>query len=101
MRAVYAILAVLLAATILAGCTKETQEKSAAENSECTSDDDCVLAGCSGQVCAPKEKASDIITDCEWKEEYSCHVKTSCGCVEGSCAWRQTPEFLNCLGNVT
>lgn len=66
----------------------------------CSSDSDCAVGGCSGQICALKEKAGDIITTCEWRSEYSCYRMTSCGCVQGTCRWKDTKEFTECLSNL-
>jgi hypothetical protein len=66
---------------------------------ECSTDADCVRAGCSSQLCVPTGN-SDVVTTCEYRPEYACLAQTSCGCVEGMCSWRQTPDYLNCL-NVT
>ncbi len=64
---------------------------------ECFTDADCAVAGCSGQLCAPKEEASDIITTCEYKDEYACLKMTNCGCVNNKCAWAQTQGYSECL----
>src|SRR5690606_13658979 len=61
----------------------------------CSSDADCIVTGCSSQVCA----AEDVITTCEWREEYACYAPdyTSCGCQQGACGWEQTFELEQCL----
>ena len=64
---------------------------------ECISDSDCSKAGCSSQLCVPKEKSSDIITTCEFKEEYSCYQTGNCKCINSKCNWDQ--ETLNCVSN--
>ena len=64
---------------------------------ECLSNSDCASAGCSGQVCTTAEEAPGITTTCEYKEEYSCFKQTTCGCVEGVCAWGETEAYLSCL----
>lgn len=64
---------------------------------ECSVDSDCARAGCSSQLCVPASEAPGIATTCEYLPEYACYAQTTCGCVEGRCAWRETPEFLNCL----
>ncbi|KYG04417.1 hypothetical protein BE21_04010 [Sorangium cellulosum] len=55
----------------------------------------CVVTGCSGQVCAD----DDVLTTCEWREEYACYGKH--GVCErdasGQCGWRDTPELDACL----
>lgn len=64
---------------------------------ECETDADCVVTGCSGQICASEPMAST----CEWREEYACYGEptTSCGCNAGQCGWAQTDELAACLGN--
>lgn len=63
---------------------------------ECVTDADCIITGCSGQVCA----SQPVITTCEWREEYACYHDpniTTCGCNMGICGWAQTPELALCL----
>jgi eight-cysteine-cluster-containing protein len=67
---------------------------------ECSSDTDCGSGGCSGQVCAAKDNAAGAITTCEWKPEYDCLKETSCGCVSGKCAWKETNGYKRCLMKV-
>ena len=67
------------------------------KSGECSSDDDCGTGGCSGQICAPKEKVKGIITTCEYKPEYGCLKMTSCRCIDGKCQWDETTEYRNCL----
>ena len=64
---------------------------------ECTTDADCVVSGCSGQVCA----AESVITTCDWRPEYACYGEptTSCGCNNGQCGWAATAELDACLNN--
>ena len=66
---------------------------------ECSGDADCGIGGCSGQICAPKDKAASIITTCEWRQEYGCYNLTACGCVSGKCAWKNNPRFDLCIGS--
>lgn len=59
----------------------------------------CVPAGCSGQLCVDANEADDIVTTCEWKEEYSCYNTAICEPqTNGECGWTQTPELTSCLG---
>lgn len=69
-------------------------------NIECSSDLDCGTGGCSGQVCTTKEKAADLVTTCEYREEYSCLRLTSCGCIQGKCKWQETQDYLSCLNDL-
>jgi len=64
----------------------------------CATDKDCVVSGCSGEICA----VEPIGTTCEWREEYACYAPeiTNCGCNQGTCGWAVTPELESCLGDV-
>lgn len=59
---------------------------------------ECIVTGCSGEICAPMETMSD----CAWLPEYDCLQYTQCGSfgVNGFCHWEKTPEYLECLLNV-
>ena len=63
----------------------------------CSQDTDCVIGGCSNQLCLPKS-AGNIMSTCEWKEEYGCYQLTTCGCSAAKCAWKQNDAFDKCLG---
>jgi eight-cysteine-cluster-containing protein len=55
---------------------------------------DCVVGGCSGQLCSDEPLASD----CEWREEYACYRDATCERQpDGVCGWTPTPELLECL----
>lgn len=64
---------------------------------ECTSDADCATGGCSGEVCAPNEVASKIVTPCVYRAWYDCLGMTTCGCLNGVCTWKPNPQFEACL----
>jgi eight-cysteine-cluster-containing protein len=54
--------------------------------SSCNSDSDCVLSGCSRQVCSGK--GDERATTCEWKPCYrEEQYNLECGCVSGKCRW--------------
>lgn len=54
----------------------------------------CVVTGCSGQVCADEE----IMTTCEYKEEYACYKSTRCERqLSGKCGWTDTSALRACL----
>jgi eight-cysteine-cluster-containing protein len=65
------------------------------ETTGCRTNADCVRTGCSGQYCSD----TDIISTCEWREEYACYGTASCACNNGRCGWEQTQELRNCLNN--
>jgi len=58
-------------------------------------DTECVVTGCSGQICAD----GDVATTCEWTEAYACYADH--GICErdanGVCGWRPTAELEACL----
>lgn len=64
---------------------------------ECTSDSDCATGGCSGEICAPKEEAREIVSPCVYAQWYDCLKLTSCGCVNGTCSWKPNEAFEKCL----
>ncbi len=80
----------LISFIFIAGCNINKQV-------ECIKDSDCLTGGCSGQVCTTKENAANIITTCEYREEYGCLRFTSCGCVNNKCLWRENKEYTDCL----
>lgn len=57
----------------------------------------CQKAGCSNQLCLSSDE-KDVITTCEWKDEYACYQKAKCEKQEnGKCEFTQDEEFTNCL----
>ena len=55
----------------------------------------CYVGGCSGQICSDQK---DIITTCEYKEEYACYKNAVCiRQADGKCGWTQTAELKACL----
>lgn len=74
------------------GCSNQLET-----TQECLSDNDCVKSGCSSQLCVPKEKASNTITTCEWKDEYQCYQNGNCRCINSKCSWDE--ETLNCASD--
>ena len=62
--------------------------------------DGCIRAGCSSQLCVESSQ-SDIVTTCEYKDEYSCFAYSRCERQEdGACGWTQTPEYSQCINSV-
>ena len=55
---------------------------------------ECRVTGCSGQICADE----DVITTCEYKNEYACFKTAKCERQEdGKCGWTPTEELVACL----
>jgi eight-cysteine-cluster-containing protein len=59
---------------------------------------DCIKTGCSGIVCA--EPGNDVMTTCEFKNEYACYQTASCERqADGKCGWTQTDALKACIAN--
>lgn len=81
---------------LVSGCYNPVADK----DIECNVDSECAIAGCSSQLCVGADTSSDIITTCEYKEEYSCLKLTGCGCVNNKCAWLENENYKGCLEEV-
>jgi hypothetical protein len=58
--------------------------------------DNCVITGCSGQLCAEQE----AISTCEWQPKYACYREAVCERQQdGLCGWTQTPTLATCLAS--
>lgn len=56
--------------------------------------DQCIITGCSGQICSDK----DQVTDCAIREEYLCYRSAICERQNtGQCGWTMTEELRQCL----
>jgi hypothetical protein len=57
----------------------------------------CRRSGCSGQICADH----DVATDCAFRPEYKCYAVATCERqADGQCAFTRTPELAACLASV-
>ncbi len=75
---------VVLTASIEAGGVAHAQIKP---------QNDCYVSGCSGQICS---EDPDVITTCEWRDEYACFQGATCERQSnGSCGWTGVEECLN------
>jgi len=55
----------------------------------------CFVGGCSRQICSGR---NDIISTCEYREEYICYKTAICEKQSnGQCGWTKTNELLKCL----
>jgi hypothetical protein len=60
----------------------------------------CKKSGCSNQLCVSSEE-KDIITTCQWQEEYACYQQAKCEIQpNGKCGFTPDEKLLNCLGNL-
>ena len=54
----------------------------------------CVISGCSSHICADEE----MITTCEFKEEYACYKQAKCERQKsGACGWTETATLRACI----
>lgn len=59
----------------------------------------CVVTGCSNHLCVDSS-VGDIITTCEFLDEYVCYKLTICERQEdGNCGWTENEEFAACMAN--
>ncbi|MBI3036838.1 eight-cysteine-cluster domain-containing protein [Candidatus Woesearchaeota archaeon] len=86
---------------VIAACQplqpQQPQGNESADGTECSTNSDCGIGGCSGQVCTAASEATGVITTCEYRAEYDCLKLTSCWCVEGKCAWKETADYKACV----
>lgn len=62
----------------------------------------CVPSGCSNTLCVPSGQADQIVTTCEWQEEYACYQQAICEMQsDGTCGWTQTPASESCFAGQT
>lgn len=55
----------------------------------------CYTGGCSAQLCSDQP---DMVSTCEFKEEYACYQSAVCERQEsGQCGWTETSELRACL----
>jgi hypothetical protein len=59
--------------------------------------DECIITGCSSEVCADEEVSSVCVV----LPEYACYVHSSCERQpDGACGWTPTPALEECLDNI-
>lgn len=66
-------------------------------------DDDleCVVSGCSGQLCISIDDMDRGMTTCEWRDEYACFKDARCEKqANGKCDWTYTDAYYNCMEDI-
>lgn len=72
----------------------EDQTNTEPINQESRARNDCVISGCSGQICAEKKVAST----CLFLPEHECYQNIVCERqANDQCGWTRTDEFMACL----
>lgn len=75
--------------------TTNGDEEPLSEASDKTILAECFVGGCSGQICSDNP---DVVTTCEWREEYGCYKNATCERqANGECGWTETEELSQCL----
>ena len=64
---------------------------------ECTTDNDCIIGGCSSHLCLSKATESDLVSICDYRNEYSCYAQDSCLCKNNKCQWEGASAFIECV----
>jgi hypothetical protein len=60
----------------------------------------CKRAGCSGQLCVSSD-SKDIVSTCEWKDEYACYQKATCEKQkDNQCGFTPTEESKKCFSDL-
>lgn len=96
---------ILCASVIIIACTLfflTTPIKKITKNSNSstpTSNNTCIKAGCSKQLCIDKSEAAEKgVSTCEWREVYKCFQQATCERQkDGKCGFTQSNEYQNCL----
>ncbi|GEM_PF-5839467 len=78
-----------------------TLQQGTGDAGACSADAECKAGGCSGQLCIGMNDTG--ISTCEFKPEYACYKESfaDCGCVSGSCRWKDDPLLAQCIANAT
>ena len=59
---------------------------------------ECVVGGCSGELCTDSKTVSDTLTTCEYREAYACYREAHCERqADGVCGWTMTETLSACL----
>ena len=62
----------------------------------------CAVGGCSQQVCGEVGEVENVVTTCEYREEYACYAHSKCERqTNGQCGWTQTAEYNRCIANIS
>lgn len=61
---------------------------------------ECMVGGCSGQICGEASEVSGMMTTCEFRAEYACYRTATCERqANKKCGWTETTELRACLVN--
>lgn len=58
----------------------------------------CMVGGCSGQLCGESKNPDDMMSTCEYREQYACYKSASCERqANGQCGWTMDTVLTQCL----
>lgn len=64
--------------------------------------DECAITGCNSELCVEKSEAGEVASICVQNKAFDCLSYSQCKRQDdGQCGWTKTPEYLNCLDNIT
>ena len=64
----------------------EDQHQGLSTNDTCSSNNDCLISGCNGEICQSKsEELRDSL--CLYKPPYPKDLECTCKCVDNKCMW--------------
>ncbi len=91
MKNKYIFILLTLLIVFISGCSSYKIEKEEfcgwSTEGSCNNDNDCVIGGCSNQVCQSKNE-EPAITTCEYRTCYDATTyNLNCNCVENKCKW--------------
>lgn len=77
------------------------EERKEEEKKEDREQKQCVVSGCSGELCVePTSSEEGFASICVWEEEYECYREAVCERQkDGECGWTQTESLQQCLEN--
>ncbi|HRO68248.1 MAG TPA: hypothetical protein PL182_11835 [Pseudobdellovibrionaceae bacterium] len=98
-------LTLALMSLALAACTPAetpTEPSSAVapkpSTKEGSSGEKCVVAGCSRELCLSSDAAQDLMSTCEWKDEYRCAQMMTCETqADGKCGFTPNEKSETCM----
>jgi hypothetical protein len=62
----------------------------------------CAVGGCSQQVCGEAGEVENVVTTCEYREEYACYAHSRCERqATGRCGWTETAKYTQCRAELS
>ena len=80
----------ILIGLVISGCKNQTQN-------QCNKDGDCMITGCSSEICSDKP----VMSPCVIIPEHSCLKYAECKCINNECRWGFTQDYNECVSNIS